>query len=371
VGTTFTLCHGCEAATALSGFAMRLRFLTSTPLNIREGSGTYAGIRTLADALKKLGVAVEIASPSLHVPVYTAERLLFNRMLKPPAGFDATVGFDMDGYRLAGRGGAPHIASIKGVIADELSFQKGATRVTMAIQARCERLHARRADRVITTSNYAAGRIRNLYGVSAAVVPELIDLEAWSAWLAANPAPPDPARFTVLCVCRLYRRKRVDVLLRAAARLRGRLPGLQVRIVGDGPEREEFRSVWREERLGDSVRWLGDVPRAALAAEYNRCDVFCLPSVQEGFGIVFLEAMAAGKPIVAARAAAAPEVVPHAAFAEPDDAGSLAEVLVGLWRDPARRASLAAASRRRVPEFDAPRVARAFLVELTAAAVRM
>ncbi len=349
---------------------MRLRFLTSTRLNIREGSGTYAGIRTLADALEKLGVAVEIETPSLHLPVYTAERLLFNRLLRPAAGFDATVGFDMDGYRLAGRGRGRHIASIKGVIADELRFQKGATRVTMAVQARCERLHARRADRVITTSNYAAGRIRELYGVRAAVVPEPIDLGAWRAWLAANPAAPDPARFTVLCVCRLYRRKRVDVLLRAAARLRGRLPGLEVRIAGDGPEREEFRRVWREERLGGTVRWLGDVAQEALAAEYNRCDVFCLPSVQEGFGIVFLEAMAAGKPIAAARAAAAPEVVPHAALAEPEDPASLAGALLALWRDAGRRASIAEAGRLRVREFDAPCVARAFIAQLNAVPVR-
>lgn len=340
---------------------MRLRFLTSTPLDIYKGSGTYAGISTLAEALRRLGAEVRIETPSLRLPVYTAERLLFNRMLKPAHGFDATVGFDMDGYRLAGRPGARHIASIKGVIADELRFQKGMTRLTMAVQARCERLHARRADRVITTSRYAAGRIAELYGVPAAVVPELLDLGAWRACLAANPATPDPAAFTVLCVCRLYRRKRVDVLLRAAARLRGRLPGLAVRIVGAGPEREEFLRVWREERLGDTVRWLGDVSRARLAAEYNACDVFCLPSVQEGFGIVFLEAMAAGKPIAAARAAAVPEVVRHGVLAEPENPASLADALYGLWRDPTRRAALAQAGAEWVERFDAPLVARAFL----------
>lgn len=338
----------------------RLRFITATPLDVRRGSGTFIGIRTLADALTELGHQVEFAVPRLRLPVFTAERLLFNEELRhrhlPPA--DIEIGFDMDGYRLRRR---PHVAALKGVIADELRFQKGLTRVTMGLQARCEALHARRADLVITTSAYSAERIRELYRVDAAVVPETIRLAAWRNLLAAHPARPDTGRFTVLCVCRLYRRKRVDVLLRAAARLRERIPNLQVRIVGNGPERAEFQQVWRDERLGSRIEWLGDVPGATLAAEYNRCDVFCLPSVQEGFGIVFLEAMAAGKPIVAARAAAVPEVVPQGLLATPDDPASLAECLNSLYRDRRLRESLAAEGARRVEQFDAPRVARLFL----------
>ena len=346
----------------------RLRFITATPLDVRRGSGTFVGIRTLAGALEALGTEVVFAVPRLRLPVFTAERLLFNEELRfrPADGFDAHVGFDMDGYRL-GRAAGLRVAALKGVIADELRFQKGATRASMAVQARCEAVHVRRADLVIATSTYSAGRVRELYGVEAAVAPELIDLEAWRGLLAANPASPDPSKFTVLCVCRLYRRKRIDVLLRAAARLAGRIPGLEVRIVGDGPERGEFEWVWREERLGATVRWLGDVPMAGLAAEYNRSDAFCLPSVQEGFGIVFLEAMAAGKPIVAARAAAVPEVVPQGLLAEPDDSASLAECLHRLWREPGLRAGLAAAGARRVAQFDAPRVARTFLETLAAA----
>ena len=79
-----------------------------------------------------------------------------------------------------------------------------------------------------------------------------------------------------------------------------------------------------ELRLDGTVTWLGDVSRAALVAEYNRASVFCLPSVQEGFGIVLLEAMAAGKPIVASHAAAIPEVVPHGMLVQPDNPEALA-----------------------------------------------
>jgi len=114
---------------------------------------------------------------------------------------------------------------------------------------------------------------------------------------------------------------------------------------------------------GPRVEFLGDVSRAALAREYNRCDVFCLPSVQEGFGIVFLEAMAAGKPIVAARAGASPETAPHAALAEPGSAESLADEILRLYEDPARRAAMAAEGLRRVALYDAPCVAALFARE--------
>ncbi len=350
---------------------MRICFLTSTPLNIGRGSGTFVGIQTLAAALRDQGVAVEIAAPGIHLPVYTLERILFNETFRLSPGFDLTVGFDMDGYRLAGRGAAPHIAALKGVIADEVRFQKGMTWATMAVQARCEALHVRRAAAVITTSQYAASRIEEMYGVRvSAVVPELIDLARWREALRAHPADPDPRAFTVLSVCRLYRRKRLDVLLAAAAHLRDRIPNLRVRIAGDGPERGEFEQVWRAKRLQQTVTWLGDVSFSQLAREYNACDVFCLPSVQEGFGIVFLEAMAAGKPIVAARTAAIPEVVPQGLLVDPASAESLAEALDSLYRTPETRASLARAGQERVEQFDAPRVAHQFLEATAASAFR-
>jgi glycosyltransferase involved in cell wall biosynthesis len=353
---------------------VRIRFLTSTPLDVRRGSGTYVGISVLADALRTLGHTVEFETPRLHFPMYTLERLAYNRGLRPSAEFDLTVGFDLDGYRIAA-GDRTHVASLKGVIADEVRFERGLTRLTMSVQARCERLHVQRAARVLATSRYSAERAQEFYGLAElpSIVPEPINLAEWRRQWGGPGYPPlswvrlpsclpsSTVPFTVLFVGRLYRRKRVDVLLRAAAALRGRIPNLEVRIVGHGPCAAPLRELARQLKLEGTVTWLGDVPRTTLAAEYNRAAVFCLPSVQEGFGIVLLEAMAASKPIVASRAAAIPEVAPHAALVEPDNPEALAAAIETLYRSPERRAAMAAEGARRVQQFDAPLVARRFL----------
>jgi glycosyltransferase involved in cell wall biosynthesis len=340
---------------------LRIRFLTSTPLDIRRGSGTYVGIHVLAGALRKLGHTVEFETPRLHLPVYTLERLVYNRLLRPSAAFDLTVGFDMDGYRIAADR-ASHVASLKGVIADEARLERGLTRLTMSLQARWERLHVQRAARVLVTSRYSAECAREFYGLTEfpATVPEPIDLGEWGRLLALHPAGP-AERFTVLFAGRLYRRKRVDVLLRAAANLRGRIPNFEVRIVGHGPCAAPLRELTRKLKLEGIVNWLGDVPRATLAGEYNRASVFCLPSVQEGFGIVLLEAMAAAKPIVASLAAAIPEVAPHATLVEPDNPDALAAGIETLYRSPGRCAAMAKEGVLWVEQFDAPLVARRFL----------
>jgi glycosyltransferase involved in cell wall biosynthesis len=330
---------------------VKIRFLTSTPLDFRRGSGTYVGISVLGRALEAIGHTVSYETPRVSLPVFTAQRLLFNRQLRADASYDLTVGFDMDGYRIA-QGVPTHVASLKGVIADEVRFESGLTRLTMAMQARCEWLHVHRAARVLCTSRYSAERAREFYGLSQApaIVPELIDLAEWRRMLAEHPA--SSGRFVALYVGRFYRRKRIDVLLRAAAIVRHRIPGFELRIVGNGPCAPAWRALARELKLDGAVTWLGDITRAELAAEYNRATVFSLPSVQEGFGIVLLEAMAAGKPIVAARAAAIPEVAPHAAFFQPDDPEALAAALEAPGQ---------AAPPEWVEQFDAPIVARRFL----------
>ena len=350
----------------------RLAFVTAIPQNVQQGSGCDVGIRTLANGIRALGGQVEMITPTVRFPVFTVERYVFNHALKFRRQWpcDAIVGFDLDGFAVSPRRRhrLPRIVNIKGVLAAAVPFAHGLTHAAgMALQARWEARHARQAELVITISRYCKERLQELYGVRGeiSVVPELIDLEAWRRLFRANPAAKPPGEFTVLCVCRFYPRKRVELLLRAADWLRRQIPELKVRIVGGGPEAASLLRLWRELKLEPIVTWVGDASLHELAREYNRADVFCLPSVQEGFGIAFLEAMAAGKPIVAARAAAIPEVVRHGVLVAPDNAEALADGIRRLWADPILRAAITQQQSVDVEEYEMMSVARRFIHEVS------
>lgn len=346
----------------------RLLFITGTAADVPEGSGTYIGISVIRAALKARGHRVEMIAPAPHRgPVSFPHRLLFNvrariaaRKLLPAA--DLLVGFDLDGF-LVQSCGVRRVAAIKGVLADELRFERGFTRVRLTIESFLEGLHVRRVDRILATSAYSAARIAESYGVPAqriAVVPEPIDLDRWRQALNAVPELPREGK-AILCVAHLYPRKDVATLLSAMSRL----PHETVlRVVGTGPELASLRRQARELRLGGRVKFLGHVAFDRLAGEYRRADVFCLPSRQEAFGIVFLEAMAAGLPIVAARAAAVPEVVADGVCgilvptASPDE---LAQALNRLLSSAEERCRMGEAGRRRAPLYDVSLVATRFL----------
>ena len=297
----------------------------------------------------------------------TARRLLYNLALPlrlEPGDFDLLVGFDLDGFLLP-PGGTPRVCALKGVMADEMRFEAGATRLRFALLSRLERRAARTADRVLVTSDHSRAVVRETYGVPdarMAVVPEGIDLATWSALPEPGPWADRPV---ILNVARQYPRKNTATLLRALPRVLEAVPDALLRIVGGGPELAALRRLARELRLDDAVRFVAPLEDAAgLRREYASASVFCLPSLQEGFGIVFLEAMAAGLPVVAGRAGAAPEVVPHGEvglLVPPTDVDALADALVRLLRDSGTRTEFGRRGRRRVRRYTWERVARRFL----------
>ncbi|HXG14750.1 MAG TPA: glycosyltransferase family 4 protein [Calidithermus sp.] len=347
---------------------MELLFLTSTPADPFEGSGTFVALDGLLRGLTRLGHRARVRGLGRRTGFHTLDRWLYNVAVarRPPAGADVVVGLDLDGFLWARRRPRPpFVTALKGIIADEARHERGWVRVLLGLQARWERAACARADRVIVPSRYSADVAAAVYGVPPArlaVVPEAVDLGEWRRLFAEVGAAP-ASRPTVLTVARMYPRKRLADLLEAAGRLRRRIPDLALRIVGDGPEAARLRAHAGRLGLGGTVTFLGAVSRRALAVEYGRAHCFCLPSVQEGFGIVLVEAMAAGLPVVACRAAAVPEVVPAGRaglLVEPRRPEALADALERLLTDERLRKELGEGGRQHVERFDLEPVARAF-----------
>jgi glycosyltransferase involved in cell wall biosynthesis len=352
---------------------VRFHFLSSTPAGPTEGSGTWVALDGLVRGLQALGHTVTHRPLGVRTHFHTLDRWIYNaRVALAPPTADVVVGIDLDGFIWAGQPRTPRfVVALKGIIADELRNERGLVRALLGVQARWERLNTQRAERVVVPSRYSAGVAREVYEVPAerlAVIPEPIDLAEWRRRFAAVASAPRGAP-TVLSVARMYPRKRLDDLLRAAVLLRDRIPPVRIRIVGEGPESGRLLAMHRTLGLGETVTFLGDISRQALAVEYVRADCFCLPTVQEGFGIVFAEAMAAGLAVVACRAAAVPEIVEDrrtGLLVNPRSPEELAMALETLLMNDGLRTDLGRAGAARVAAFDLEPVARRFVQVVTA-----
>ena len=129
--------------------------------------------------------------------------------------------------------------------------------------------------------------------------------------------PPKFNSFTIICVARLVKTKRIDQLIQAAAKL-----PVKLIVVGFGPQEARLKNL-----AGDKVKFFKHLSRRELLKLISRCHLFCLPSVVEGFGIATIEAMACGLPAVLADIPVNREVTHNgqgAIFFEPENAVDLA-----------------------------------------------
>lgn len=140
----------------------------------------------------------------------------------------------------------------------------------------------------------------------------------------------------LLFVGRLERRKGIDVLLSAVSTLSD-IPDLKVVLAGSGPV-QEYQTIAKNLGIGSKVVFLGRIDDLTLRRLYAACDLFVLPSLLEGLGLVVLEARAAGKFVIASDAGGISEVVPPGAglLVPPGDPVRLAEAIrIGLGKKPA------------------------------------
>jgi glycosyltransferase involved in cell wall biosynthesis len=169
--------------------------------------------------------------------------------------------------------------------------------------------------------------------------------------IPAGPEPPPPPEPRLAIVGRLIPIKGHEVLFRALARARERLPGLELGVAGDGPLEAELRATTAALGLERAVTFLGRVAPAAPVLE--RAAIVVVPSFGEGFGMVALEAMERGRPVVASAVGGLPEIVDDGRtglLVPPGDPAALADAIVALAGDAARVAAMGAAGRRRALE---------------------
>lgn len=208
----------------------------------------------------------------------------------------------------------------------------------------------RRLDGRIAVSAAARETVAAVFEDALTIVPNGIDAGRFGAV-----GPPDPSARTVVFLGRLERRKGAHVLLEAAPRLLSAVPDARIVVAGDGPERAALvRAV--PERARDAVEFAGPVAPEDLAALAERASVLCFPSLGgESFGVVLLEAMAAGRPVVASA------IPGYAAVLRGTEAGSLvapgapealAAALAEILVDPGRARRMGEAGRAAAARYD-------------------
>lgn len=221
------------------------------------------------------------------------------------------------------------------------------------------------SDALVAPSRVTAGELEEDYGARGVrVIPNGIrceDLEA-AGRSRAGLGERVP---TVLYVGRLRTRKAVAVLLEAFVQVRRKVPAARLVLVGDGEQRAALERQKEELGLGEEVRFTGALPREQIVAYYAAADVYCLPSLYEGFPVAILEAMAAALPVVSTTVSGIPEAVfpgRTGELVEPEDVAGLTGALAALLLDQERAREWGEAGRQLLAEkFSIEVVTRSYL----------
>ena len=211
-----------------------------------------------------------------------------------------------------------------------------------------QRLHGN-----IAVSPAARRYVNNAFPGDYEIIPNGIDFKHFSTDVAPMPQYQD-GKINILFVGRLEKRKGLRYLLEAYGKLKWDLPNIRLIVVGPGnPDKESYR-VMSSQNLQD-VEFVGRVSYDDLPRYYASADIFCSPATgAESFGIVLLEAMSAGKPVVASDIEGFRGVMTHGEqglLVPKKDSNALAEALGMLARDPELRRKLGGNGNRLAKEY--------------------
>ncbi len=199
------------------------------------------------------------------------------------------------------------------------------------------------ADQILAVSHYTRDRIlkkHNLNPDKVSVLPNTFESSRFQP--ATKPSylldkyglkPEQPIILTVARLAEAQRYKGYDQILQALPHIRQIIPDVHYVIVGKGNDKSRIEQMIAQLELQDCVTLAGFVPDEQLCDYYNLCDVFAMPSKREGFGIVYLEALACGKPVLGGNQDGAIDALCHGelgALVNPDNVEEIARTLVQI-----------------------------------------
>lgn len=152
------------------------------------------------------------------------------------------------------------------------------------------------ANRIVSVSESQKQEILEYTNNEIIVIPNFIDEDNYKVF-----QKKESKKIKFLTVGGLNEQKGIDILLKSISKLRLNNFNVQFDIVGDGDKREEYIKLVKDLGIGELVNFHGQIVHAEIMNFFNDCDVFILPSRHESFGVVYIEALAMGKPIIATK----------------------------------------------------------------------
>jgi len=199
------------------------------------------------------------------------------------------------------------------------------------------------ADLILAVSGYTRNRLiqeQNLDPNKIVILPNTFDANRFQ--IAPKPAyllekyglkPEQPVILTVARLAEVERYKGYDQVIQALPQIRQQIPDVHYVIVGKGNDQARINELITQLGLQDCVTLAGFIPDEQLCDYYNLCDVFAMPSKREGFGIVYLEALACGKPVLGGNQDGAIDALCHGhlgSLVNPDDVGEIADTIIQI-----------------------------------------
>lgn len=206
----------------------------------------------------------------------------------------------------------------------------------------------RRLDACIAVSDPAKSFVSRYFPADYTVIPNGIDPVCFSPSVPPAPGIARPQRQTILFLGRLEERKGLGTLLDAYQLLRQVRADCQLAVVGDGPLRRGYERRVEEEGIPD-VRFCGFIAEAEKPGYFTAADIYCAPNTgKESFGVILLEAMASGRPVVATAIDGFRQVITdgdQGLLVAPGDEAQMAEALSKLLDSPELRRQMGARGR--------------------------